>query len=68
MADPILSRWPLNNTRYVIEAQAQLVDPTQGLYRIVFLDSSRRQLSVQIPRSALESFADTINELLGPAP
>jgi hypothetical protein len=64
MADPILSRWPLNNTRHVTDAQAQAVDPTHGLYRVVFQDSSRRQLSVQIPRSALESLAETINGLL----
>jgi hypothetical protein len=64
MTDPLISNWPVIGGRRVVNAEAKPMEPTQGLYRIEFLDSVGRKLFVQLPEAALRSLADSAGELL----
>lgn len=64
MTDPILSTWPVIGGRRIVKAEAKPVEPTQGIYRIEFLDSAGRKLFIQLTEAALRSLADSAWELL----
>ena len=63
MVDRLLSIWPMDKTRRVIKAEAQVVDAHPGLYRIAFMDSAGKQLAVQVPRSVLQTIVESASAL-----
>jgi hypothetical protein len=68
MTDPFISNWPVIGGRRVVKAEAQPVEPAQGLYRIEFLDSEGKKLFIHLPKAALRSLVDSARPLLDARP
>lgn len=65
MNDPLFDHWPRFPGRSVQNAEAQVVDEYQKIYRIEFLDSANKKLTVQLPDTALWTLAQTAAARLG---
>jgi len=66
MTDPFISSWPDYSLRRTVEsAEAEIVDRSQGLYRLTFCDLTNRKHHIQLPASVLQSVVESGASVLG---
>ena len=66
MPDPLISSWPDPSLRRTVEnAEVEVTDTSQGLYRLTFYDSTDRRLHIQLPQDVLQTVVESGVAALG---